>query len=105
MSTTSTLTNANAVGDVADQAHQVVDRATERAVPALQRAASAAHGTIDKAATVAATAADWVAQSEKQIAAQSSQVADACSGYVRARPFVSVIGALAIGYLAGKMMR
>lgn len=96
---------SNPVAAAADRAHQVVDRAAEKAAPVLERASTAAHRTIDKAADVAAPAADWVAENGKQLAHKSTELADACSNYVRARPLMSVAGALALGYFAGKLMR
>lgn len=112
MNTTNTLSGSpagtltgNAVGNAADRAHQTVDRAADRAAPVLERAASAAHRGIDKAADVAAPAAEWVNESRKELAARSNELADAASGYIRARPLVAVAGALAIGYFAGKLLR
>ena len=99
------MTGTNPIGSAADRAHQVVDRAAEKAAPALERASSAAHRTIDKAADAAAPAADWVAENSKQLAHKSTEMADACSNYVRARPLMSVAGALVLGYFAGKLMR
>jgi ElaB/YqjD/DUF883 family membrane-anchored ribosome-binding protein len=101
----SVLSGSNPVATAAERAHQVVDRAAEKAAPALERASSAVHRTIDKAADVAAPAADWVADNGKQLATRSTELADACGNYVRARPLVSVAGALAIGYFVGKLMR
>ena len=61
---------------------------------------------IDKSAVGAATpAAEWVSDNGKALATRSADLADACSGYVRARPLISLAGALTIGYLAGKMLR
>lgn len=99
------MTGNSPIASAADRAHQVVDRAAEKAAPALERASSAAHRTIDKAADAAAPAADWVAENSKQLAHKSTELADACSNYVRARPLMSVAGALALGYFAGKLMR
>lgn len=105
MNPTSPLSGSNPVAAAAERAHHVVDRAAEKAVPALERASGAAHRTIDKAVDVAMPAADWVADSGKQLATRSTEIADACSGYVRARPLVSVAGALVLGYFVGKLMR
>lgn len=107
---TTTLTSGNtsgnnAVGSVADRAHQAVDRAADKAAPVLDRASAAAHRTIDNAAAAATPAAEWASENGRQLAARSSEFADVCSGYVRARPLMTVAGALAIGYFAGKLLR
>ena len=53
----------------------------------------------------AAPAAQWAAESGKQIVSKSNQLTEACSGYVRERPLASIAGAIAIGYLIGRLMR
>lgn len=105
MHTTNVMTGNNAVADVADRAHNAVERATEKAVPALERASTAAHRTIDKAVDAATPAAAWVSANGKELATRSTALAESCGGYVRARPLISMAGALTIGYLAGKMLR
>jgi hypothetical protein len=77
----------------------------EKAVPALDRATDAAHRTINKATEAAAPAADWVTENGQQRAARSTELADACSASIRARPLLYVPGALAFGYAAGKFLR
>ena len=54
---------------------------------------------------MAVPAAQWATESGKQIAAKSGELTEVCSGYVRARPFVSVAGAIAIGYFIGRITR
>jgi len=93
------------ISNLKDRAHETVDKAAEQVAPAVQRVSSAAHETIDKVANAAAPAAEWAAQSGRELSKKSNELAEACSDYVRARPLVSVAGALAIGYLAGRMLR
>jgi len=102
---TSTPNPVSGLAGVADRAHQAVDKAAEKAQPAIERASSAAHRTIDKVADAAAPAAQWAAESGKQIATKSGELTEVCSSYVRARPFVSIAGALAIGYFVGRITR
>ncbi len=99
MSATNTITEASGL------AHDAVNRVADKAAPVVDRAAGAIHRTIDKAADVATPAAEWVSTSGRQLADRSSELADSASGYIRARPFVAVAGALALGYFAGKLMR
>ena len=105
MNTLNTASPSNVIDGAANRAHRAVDRATESVTPTIDRAASAAHRTIDKAAQAAVPAAEWMSSSKKQITSKSSEVADACGTYVREHPIMSIAGALAIGYAAGKIMR
>ena len=105
MNTATDFSTARPLDDKADQAHRAVDRAKEKAGPMLERAASAAHKTIDTVAEKTAPAAQWVSDNSRQLATRSTQFADVCSDQVRARPFVSVAAALAVGYLVGKLLQ
>jgi ElaB/YqjD/DUF883 family membrane-anchored ribosome-binding protein len=105
MTTANTMITPNPVSGIADRAHQAVDKAAERAAPAIERASSVAHRTIDKVADAAAPAAQWAAESGRQIAAKSSELTEASSSLVRAQPLASIACALAIGYLIGRLTR
>ena len=71
----------------------------------VERAASVAHRAIDNVAKATAPAARWMSDNGKQLATKSTEFADTCSNQVRARPFVSVAAALAVGYLVGKLLQ
>ena len=103
--TGSTLTGSNPISSAAGRAHQMVDDVVQKAAPVVQTASARAHETIDKVASAGSTAADWATESGTQLANKSGALAEACTGYVRARPLVSVIGALALGYFAGRVIR
>ena len=103
--TTTEFSPVRNVDLAADRMHRAVDRAKEKAAPMLQRAATAAHRTIDKVATATAPAAQWVSDNGRQLGTKSTQFADVCSDRVRARPFISVGAALAIGYFVGKFLQ
>jgi ElaB/YqjD/DUF883 family membrane-anchored ribosome-binding protein len=96
-----TLAGGNSVSSIADKAHRAVDEASIKATPVIERGAAAAHRTID---TVADTAMA-VAGSRGVIEARSTEFANACSGYIRERPFATIASALAVGYLAGRLVR
>jgi ElaB/YqjD/DUF883 family membrane-anchored ribosome-binding protein len=83
----------------------MVDDVAQKATPAVQTATAAAHQTIDKVATAGAQAAEWVSTNTKQLADKSAAIADAASGQVRARPLISVAGALVLGYFIGRVFR
>ena len=77
----------------------------ERAAPAIDRVARAAHDTVDKVAQTAGPAADWLNQSAEQFKAQQQQVVEGGRSYIRDRPLVATGIALFAGYLAGRLMR
>lgn len=106
MTTANTMATSNSpISSMADRAHQAVDKAAEKATPALERASTAAHRTIDKVADAAAPAAQWAAESGKQLATKSTELTEVASEYVRGRPLVAIGGAIAIGYLIGRLTR
>jgi ElaB/YqjD/DUF883 family membrane-anchored ribosome-binding protein len=101
--------SSDSVERKASQAHLAVDstaaKATERAAPAIDRAAQVAHQTVDKVAQAAAPAADWINQNAEQLKQQQEALLEDCRGYVRDRPLVAVGVALAAGYLVGRLSR
>ncbi len=103
--TGSTLIGSNPISTAAGRAHQMVDDVAQKTAPALQSATARAHETIDKVASAGTSAADWATTNGTQLANKSGALADACTGYVRARPLVSVAGALALGYFVGRVIR
>lgn len=106
MTSSSTLAStSNPVSGITERAHQTVDRMADKATPALERARTNVHNTIDKVADGAACGVDWAAENTRVIAQKSSELSHVASGYVRERPLVAVAGALALGYLIGRLMR
>jgi len=105
MTTSSTVTNSNSMSAMADRAQQALDRAADKAAPTLERVRDRAHSTIDKVAETAATSVDWAAQSGRQLARKGGEYGDVAGDYVRERPLIAVAGALALGYLIGRMLR
>ncbi|OLC68797.1 MAG: DUF883 domain-containing protein [Betaproteobacteria bacterium 13_1_40CM_4_64_4] len=71
----------------------------------MDRAARAAHETVDKVAQTAAPAADWLNQSAEQLKAQQQQMVEGCRSYIRDRPLVATGIALFAGYLVGRLIR
>jgi len=100
-----TMTGSNPISTAAGRAHQMVDDVAQKASPAVQSATARAHETIDKIASAGNYAAEWATTNGSQLASKSGALAEACTGYVRARPLVSVAGALAIGYFVGRVIR
>lgn len=106
MNTSPTAATASSpVSQVADRAHEAVDRAAGNAAPMIEKASGAAHRTIERAADIANPAVDWVSDSGRQLAHRSSEAVDTFEGYVRQRPLTSLVAAAALGYFAGKLTR
>ena len=104
MNTTS-LSGSNGTSGIVDRAHLMVDKAVDQLAPVVQGASTAAHQTIDKVATAAAPVAEWASENGRQLATKTSEFAEVCSAQVRARPIATLAGAIAIGYIAGRMLR
>jgi len=105
MNTTS-LSGGNGTSEkIVDRAHQIVDKAADQLAPVVQGASTAAHQTIDKVASAAAPVAEWASENGRQLANRTSEFAEVCSAQVRARPIATLAGAIAIGYIAGRMLR
>ncbi len=105
MHNTQAMNPAGTIAGAANLAHDVVTTAADKATPAIDRAASAAHRTINRAAEAATPAAEWASNSGKAIAARSTEAVEVCSSYVRERPITAVLGALALGFFVGKVLR
>lgn len=105
MTSSSTMNNSNTVSGMAARAGQAIDQAADKATPAVERGREQAHRTIDRIADTALPAADWAAEKSRMVVNRGSELMDAANGYVREKPLASVAGALAIGYLIGRMMR
>ncbi len=106
MTASSTMNStSSAVTGAADRAHQAIDRAAEKAAPALDRARTGVHNTVDKVADTAATSVEWAAQNTKVLAQKGNELSEVACAYVRERPLVAVAGALAFGYLVGRLLK
>ncbi len=105
MTASSTMSNSNTASGMAGRASQAIDQAADKAMPAVERGREQAHRTIDRIADTAVPSADWAAEKSRQVVNRSSELVDAANSYVREKPLASVVGALAVGYLVGRMMR
>ena len=106
MTTSSTMNStSSAVTGAADRAHQAIDRAAEKAAPVLDRARTGVHNMVDKVVDTAATSVEWAAQNTKVLAQKGNELSEVACAYVRERPLVAVAGALAFGYLVGRLLK
>ena len=96
----------NAKLDSATQtAHQTVDKVADKATAQVDRLTGTAHRAVDGAADAANSAAAWVSTLPEQAKEVQSRFTDSACASIRARPLASVAGALAIGYLLGRLAR
>lgn len=105
MTASSTMNTSSTISGMAARAGQAIDQATDQAAPAVERGRAQAHRTVDRIADSAMPAADWAAEKSRMVVNRSSELVDAANSYVREKPLASVAGALALGYLVGRMMR
>ena len=89
------------VQGAARTAHQTVDNVADQATAQVDGLSGTAHRAVNSAADAATAAADWASN----VPAQVSKISDAASESIRARPLATAVGALAIGYLLGRLAR
>jgi hypothetical protein len=93
------------IESAAQQAHQGVDRAADKALSGVGRMSDSAHRAVNTTADKATSAADWASQvPEKARRAQGAMTEAACNS-IRARPLSTIFGALAAGYILGRIAR
>lgn len=93
------------IENAAQQAHQSVDRAADKALTGVGKVSDSMHRALNTTADTAASAADWASQvPEKAKRAQSAMTEAACNT-IRSRPLSTVFGALAAGYILGRIAR
>jgi len=90
---------------IANRADDAVDKAAAQVGSGLRRATATAHTAVDRIATAVEPAAAWADQRGKALAATSMDFSETCSTQIRARPIASVLGAVAVGYFLGRVMR
>ena len=104
-------TNPNAnpaaakVEGAAQAAHQATDRIADQAAAQVDRLSGTAHRAVSNAAGAATSAAEWAYSIPEQAKQVQAQLTDAASASIRARPIVTVAGALLVGYLLGRLAR
>ena len=101
--------NANAIGAKveggAQTAHQATDKIADKATSQVDRLSGTAHRAVDNAADAASSAAEWASNIPEQAKQVQAQLTEAASASIRARPIVTVAGALFVGYLLGRLAR
>jgi ElaB/YqjD/DUF883 family membrane-anchored ribosome-binding protein len=101
--------NANAAGakveGVAQTARQATDNIADKANAQVDRLSGTTHRAVDHAADAASSVAEWASGIPEQAKQMQAQFTEAASASIRARPMVTVAGALFVGYLLGRLAR
>ena len=93
------------VDRVANAAANAADAAVRNAKPALDRATQVAHFVVDKAAGVAAPAADWLGVKADAVLAAPGKLAAGGRQMVTNHPWKTLGVAVAVGLLVGRAFR
>lgn len=89
----------------AHAAHLATDKVADKVTDQVGRLSGTAHRAVNSAADAATTAADWASTIPEQAKQVQSRLTESASASVRANPIASVAGALAVGYLLGRLAR
>ncbi len=84
------------VDDLAQKAHQATDKIADMATEQVGRLSGTAHRAVNSTADAASSAAQWAAS-------VPTDLTEAVSETIRARPIATVAGALCVGYLLGRL--
>lgn len=93
------------IESAAQAAHHAVDQIAQKATVQVDRLGSTAHRAVDNAAETATSAAAWASTVPEKAKRVHSELTESASASIRARPLTSVLGALAVGYLLGRLAR
>src|SRR5689334_11404707 len=94
-----------AIEDVAQTAHRTTDKIVDKTTAQVDRLGGATHRAVDSAAGAAASASEWASTIPEQAKEVTTQITEAASASIRARPIATVAGALVVGYLLGRLAR
>ncbi|HEY2819256.1 MAG TPA: hypothetical protein VGK44_19210 [Casimicrobiaceae bacterium] len=97
---------ANSKSESAAQtAHRTVDSVADKATAQVDRLSGSAHRAVNSAADAAGSAAQWASSIPEQAKQTQVRLTEAACTSIRARPISTVVGALVIGYLLGRIAR
>lgn len=101
--------NANAVNAKIDSAaaaaHQAADNVADKAAVQVDKLSDSAHGAVNSAASATKTVTSAASNLAGQAKELHAQLTDSAATSIRANPIIAVAGALAVGYLVGRIGR
>ena len=102
----STFSSAN-IGQTLDKtattAHSTIDKALDAAAPLADRIATSAHASVDKVSSALSGVTGNMDEKAKQLTDAAAKFADTGREYVRTSPATSVAAALAAGFVLAKL--
>jgi hypothetical protein len=93
------------VEGAARSAHQATDKLADKAAAGVDHLSGTTHRAINSAADAATSAADWASTIPEEAKQVQTRLTESASASIRARPIATVAGALAVGYLLGRLAR
>jgi hypothetical protein len=91
------------VDDLAQTAHQTVDKVADGATAQVDRLSGSAHRAVNSAADAAGSAADWASTIPGQASKVQTRLTEATCASIRSRPIAAVAGAFVVGYLFARI--
>lgn len=101
----STNPGSATVESAASAAHMATDRIADTATAQVDRLSGTAHRAVNSAADAATSAAQWAASVPERAQQVQTRLTESACASIRARPLQTVAGALAIGFLLGRLAR
>jgi len=92
------------INKTASQAHQSIDKAAEAAPAMADRLATSAHAGVDKVQGALTDASVRMEEKTKQLSEAYKHFAESGRDYVRSSPATSILVALAAGYTLSKLL-
>lgn len=92
------------IDKTASTAHSTIDKALDAAQPMADRLATTAHASVDKLTSALSGAGASMEDRSKQLTEAYNKFADTGREYVRSSPATSVLVALAAGYTLSKLL-
>src|ERR1700680_3581182 len=100
-----TIDRSRPANRTATAAHHVVDALADQALTDVGKVSGSLHIAVNHAADAVIQTADWVAQVPVQVRQQRIKLAHAAFATMRARPFLALGSAIAVGYIIGHLAR
>ena len=89
----------------AGAAHHVVDTLADQALTGVGKVSGSLHVAVNQAADAVSNAADWAAHVPARMQEKRKKLANTAFTTIRARPFVTLGSAIAVGFIIGRLAR
>jgi hypothetical protein len=93
------------VDHTANAAHHAVDTLADQALTGVGKVSGSLHVAVNRAADAVADGADWVARVPPRVRRTKARVGSATFAAIKARPFITLGGAVALGFVFGRLAR